>query len=220
MELLTRAVPGAVVVETPLRARPAFLDRDVDLCYIGSSTERGQAIAASALAPWRDEISARIDDGARILATGNAPELFGEYIDCGDGHRVECLGLFGVHAKRDMLNRYNGLFLGKYDNIDIVGFKSQFSHMWTDSEDDDEALFEVVRGAGRRPGDRREGLRRNNFMASYLLGPLLIVNPPFAKQLLRDMGADTNELPFERAAMDAYDARLREFRDPKTGFGG
>jgi CobQ-like glutamine amidotransferase family enzyme len=217
-ELLQRAMPDASVARTPPGKRPSFLDGGVDLVYMGSMTENGQAAAARALAPYRDEIERCIDDGVRFLVTGNAVELFGSHIDCGDDERLECLGIFDAWAKRDMSRRYNGLFLGKYGDIDIVGFMSRFSHLYCNAPAAPEALFEVVRGAGRRPGEGVEGLRRNNFTATYTLGPLLILNPPFTKRLLRDMGAHNAEIPFERAAMEAYEARLQEFSDPKTGF--
>jgi CobQ-like glutamine amidotransferase family enzyme len=213
--LLCGAVPGASAAYTALNSRPLFLDGGADIVYIGSMTERGQAMAARALAPYRGGISECVDGGVRFLVTGNALEVFGRYIDCEDGSRIECLGLFDVYAKRDVARRYNGLYLGNYGEIEIVGFTSRFSHLYGD---EDGALFETIRGVGRRPGERAEGLRRVNFMASYVLGPLLITNPLFAKELLRDMGAGVTELPFERAAMDAYNARLREFRNPKTGF--
>ena len=52
-------------------------------------------------------------------------------------------------------------------------------------------------------------------MATYLTGPLLVLNPPFTKQLLQDLGAE-GTLAFEEAAMEAYEARLAEFRDEKA----
>lgn len=54
-------------------------------------------------------------------------------------------------------------------------------------------------------------------MATYLTGPLLVLNPPFTKQLLQDLGAE-DTLAFEEAAMEAYEARLAEFRDEKRSY--
>lgn len=54
-------------------------------------------------------------------------------------------------------------------------------------------------------------------MATYLTGPLLVLNPPFTKQLLRELGAE-DTLAFEEAAMEAYEARLAEFRDEKRSY--
>ena len=65
---------------------------------------------------------------------------------------------------------------------------------------------------------KEEGIRVNNFMATYVIGPILVLNPPFAKYLLEKCGADSSDLAFEEAAMEAYDARVREYSDPSTGF--
>ena len=60
--------------------------------------------------------------------------------------------------------------------------------------------------------------KKNNFMGTYVIGPLLILNPPFTKRLLRDMGAGDVTLAFEKEAMEAYEARVKEYSDPNTGF--
>ena len=82
-------------------------------------------------------------------------------------------------------------------------------------------LFKKVRGVGidgkKQNSDMGEGVRINNFMATYLLGPLLILNPPFAKYLLSLLG-ETGKLPYEDVAMEVYETRLSEFKDPNRGF--
>ncbi|NLM84467.1 MAG: hypothetical protein GX189_07170 [Clostridiales bacterium] len=216
VEYLRRAVPEAEVVKTSLKARPRFLDGDVSLVYISSMTERAQLLARDALMPHLDALKAKIEDGMPVLATGNAMELFiREIVDEGGG-ATPMLGLFDLVARRAMERRYNGLYLGKFEDMDIVGFKSQFSHAF--GGEDVPALFETVRGAGRNPEEKREGIRCKNFMATYVLGPLLILNPPFARYMLRLIGAGDRPPAFEKAAMDAYELRLAEFKDAKRGF--
>ena len=53
----------------------------------------------------------------------------------------------------------------------------------------------------------------NNLLATALTGPLLVLNPPFTKALLRMMGAEDDALAFEEAAMEAYRVRVAEFSD-------
>jgi CobQ-like glutamine amidotransferase family enzyme len=214
-EYLLRALPDAEAVKTRVKARPAFADEDVALLYLGSMTESAQSLAFAALAPHRARLLELIDGGAVVLATGNALELFGEYIEDEDGTRHEALGIFPTHAKRKMMARYNSLYLGKLGEIDVVGFKSQFSHSYGENG---AGLFATARGAGLNPETPAEGLRRNNFMATYVLGPLLILNPPFLRYILGLLGAPDAPVPFEAAAMDAYALRLKEFSDPKRGF--
>ena len=52
-----------------------------------------------------------------------------------------------------------------------------------------------------------------NLLATALTGPLLVLNPPFTKALLRMMGAEDDALAFEEAAMEAYRVRVAEFSD-------
>ena len=40
---------------------------------------------------------------------------------------------------------------------------------------------------------------------------VLIMNPPFTRYLLRLLGAEPEELPFEAEAMEAYRRRLADF---------
>jgi CobQ-like glutamine amidotransferase family enzyme len=216
IEYLRRAVPEAEVVKTSLKTRPAFLDRDVSLVYLSSMTERAQILVRDAMTPHLDALKQKIEEGLPILATGNAMELFIREIQDEDGTKTPMLGLFDLQAKRTMERRYNALYLGRFEDMDILGFKSQFSHAY--GGEDVPALFETVRGAGRNPGETREGIRYKNFMATYLLGPLLVLNPPFTRLMLRLIGAGDRPVPFEKAAMDAYTLRLDEFKDPKRGF--
>ncbi|MDR2501756.1 MAG: hypothetical protein LBC78_00705 [Oscillospiraceae bacterium] len=207
---------GARVIETPLGAPPAFTRERVDLVYLGSMTERSQEYAIGALREYADALRARIASGGAIFATGNALELFCERI-MADGGEIAALGILPASARRFLPRRYNGLYLGSFEDIKIVGFNSRFSEIADGGGAP--SLFKTERGAGRdgRPLSD-EGFRVNNFLATYLLGPLLILNPPFTKKLLRSLGASICSLPFEDAAMASYEKRLREFSDPKTGF--
>ncbi len=202
---------GAELVGTPLGTEPAFASQETALVLIGATTERGQELARNALAPYLDALKRRTEAGGVTLATGNALELFGEYIDCDGGERIPMLGLFPIHSERRLHSRHNSFYLGRLDDMEVVGFKSQFGHSYGDNGT---GLFETVRGVGLNPGIMAEGLRRKNFMATYLIGPLLILNPPFTKYLQSLMGVSNPTLPFEEAAMDVYNTHRREFSDP------
>ena len=54
-------------------------------------------------------------------------------------------------------------------------------------------------------------------MATALIGPLLILNPPLCKWLLRQMGAE-DTLAFEDAAFASFNKRVAEFKEPGRGF--
>lgn len=233
---LKECLPDAEILHTSLQTRPRFLDEQVDLVYMGTTTENGQVLALEQLRFIRDEILQQIEAGTNFLITGNAMELFGEAIE-EDGEEVlRGLGVFPGIARRSSINRFNSLFLGTFepapakagpagandaDPIRVVGFKSQFGHMYgreSDKDLDHLALFTPQRGPGMNRYAEGEGIRINNFFATYVIGPLLILNPPFTKWFIRNqLGAEITELAFEAAAMDSYENRVKEYEDPKTG---
>ena len=208
---LKRCCPELEIVETDLKSKPAFLDGDVTLVFMGSTTEQGLQLAADALRPYREAIAEKVDAGQLFLATGNALDILGQYIDSDTAPRIEGLGLLDTHAEYHMMQRHNSYYVGKFEDMDIVGFKSLFGH----SHGTGEALFDTVKGVGRDGQEGSgEGFRRGGLMATYLIGPLLILNPPLCKWLLRQMGAPSDALAFEEAAMDSYRKRVAEFMEP------
>lgn len=232
---LKECLPNAQIIKTALQQRPAFLDEPVDLVYMGTTTEQGQILALEQMRFIRDGIFRRVEEGGNFLITGNAMELFGERIE-EDGEEVcRGLGLFPGIARRSSVNRFNSLFLGTFtpqaedgakaggsgEPIRIVGFKSQFGHMYGEDGDHDLdhlALFTPERGPGMNRYASGEGVRINNFLATYVIGPLLILNPPFTKWFIREqLGEKIETLAFENAAMDSYSNRVAEYADPKTG---
>lgn len=212
---LSRCCPALEIVETPLKTRPAFLDEDITLVYMGSATEKGLMLAVETLLPYKEEIQAKIDAGQLFLITGNAMDAFGQRVESDGDWHFDGLGLLPTRAQYTMMKRQNSFFLGTFDTesgpMDIVGFKSLFGHTYGAPEED--GLFTMVRGTGRNAKTALEGFRIHNFMATHLIGPLLILNPPFTKYLLLLMGCESTALAFEEAAFDSYRHRVEEFHE-------
>jgi CobQ-like glutamine amidotransferase family enzyme len=215
-KFLVRSCPKIEIVNTSLKSDPLFLTEKPSLIYMGCTTERGQEMVAAKLLPYKDRIINLIDDGALFFITGNAGELFGTHIEQENGESIECLGIFPIYSKRQMMSRYNSLYIGKFGNMDIVGFKNQFSHSYGDNSSC--YLFETTRGDGLNPGVKYEGIRKNNFFSTYVIGPLLVLNPPMAKHILSLMGVSEPHLEFEEECLDAYRTRVKEFSEPSRGF--
>lgn len=211
VQYLKRCCDEIEIVETDLKTRPRFLDEDIALVYMGSTTEQGLRLAADALRPLKAQIQAKLDAGQRILLTGNAQDIFLSRIESDKAPVIEGVGLLPGCARYQMMKRHNSFFLGRFEDIDIVGFKSLFGHTWDAGEDN--GWFTAERGIGRNPETAAEGFRIGNLLATYLIGPLLILNPPLCKWFLREMGLP-DALAFEAAAMDSYQKRVAEFREP------
>ena len=206
--------PDIDIVYTDNRTTPRFVTEPVEMLYLGSMPESKQLLAVERLKPYADRLRECIDNGMVVLATGNAMELFGEYIADGDT-RVPMLGLFPFHAKRNLSARHNSMFLGEFEDFRIVGYKSQFSFCHGAFEQT--PFVRVVGGVGNAPDDPFEGLHYRHFFATYLLGPLLVLNPLFTKYLLRLLGHD-DTLAFEAEAMEAYRFRLEHLEEEGVNF--
>ncbi|MCL2151966.1 MAG: hypothetical protein FWH57_03240 [Oscillospiraceae bacterium] len=215
-EFLRRSCPEIETVNTSLKSEPLFVSDKPDMIYMGSTTERGQELAVNKLIRYKDRIVELVDGGALFLMTGNAGELFGTHIQQEDGPDISCLGILPIYAKRQMMDRYNSLYLGKFGGMDVVGFKGQFSHSYGDNSGC--YFIETTRGDGLRPGVKNEGIRKNNLFTTYIIGPMLPLNPPLAKFFLSLMGVSEPKLEFEEECFDAYKTRVKEFSEPARGF--
>ena len=210
MKYLKKCLPDEQYIETLIDDEPAFVNQDVDFIYLGAMTEKTQERVILKLSKYKERIQELIDKNVIFLFTGNSLEILGKYIENEDGSKIEALGIFDVYAKRDMMNRHNSLFIGKYEDIEIVGFKSQFTMMYGNNEDC--YFLEVERGIGINKDSKFEGINKNNFFGTYLIGPLLILNPLFTKKILEKLGAQNTNVAFEDDVIAAYNARLEEFR--------
>ena len=213
-EYLARSC-GAEIVRTKLGERPRFTQEDIALVSLSGTTERGQEIVRDALRPWVEALDRRTEQGGVTLVTGNALEIFGEYILLDDGSKIPMLGRFPIHSERHLLSRYNALYLGELEGMKIVGFKGQFGHS---NGENGAGLFRTIRGAGLNPENPAEGIREGNLMMTYLLGPITVLNPPFTRYLLSLMGVEDPRPALEKTAMEVYERRVRDFEDPKRGY--
>lgn len=208
---LKKCLPEADIIETSINQTPSFVSQDVNMIYLGPSTEKQQEIIISKLQPYKDRIMELIEKNVVFLFTGNSLEILGKYIENEDKSKVECLGIFDVYAKRDMLHRKNSNIIGKYEDIEIVGFKSQFTMMYGDNSE--QYFTKLETGMGINKDTNLEGIKKNNFIGTYIIGPILILNPLFTKKIIKMMGVEEPKLAFEKDVMSAYEARLKEFHE-------
>lgn len=211
MIYLEKTLPQAEFIRTPIGGTVRFTEEKIDLVYMGPMTERMQARVIERLRPLKEKIRAAIESGTVFLFTGNALEVFGDYIENEDGSRIECLGLYRLFAKRDMMHRHNSDFEGTFEGETVMGFKTQFTMAYT--PDESLGLFKKVKGVGLNRKAAWEGIRLHNFFGTYLVGPILVMNPPFTKYLLRLLGAGDVPLAFEKENMEAYAQRKKDFAE-------
>ena len=192
---------------------PLFVSEKPDLVLLGAMSERMQVKVMDRLWLYRDRIKELIDQGAFFLITGNAFDLFGEGIEKEDGSFLKGLGIYPFIAKENLRSRHNSLVLGRFENFDIVGFKTQFTQLYPKT--DLPYWLKMERGTGYQVGASYEGIHQKHFYGTNCVGPLLIMNPHFTLYLLNELGIEISELPYMDAMLDAYYKRLQEFRNPK-----
>lgn len=213
---LQATLPDAEFIYTKLTDTPYFVNNDPDIIYIGCMSESIQRRVITKLLPYRDRINQLIDAGVPILATGNAGEIFTKSIEyVTENITTEALGIFDLTVRTDLFKRHNSMVLGQLDDIQIVGFRSQFSFAYGDNTKN--YFVKCIRGIGISPDSKLEGMRKNNLICTNLLGPILPLNPLFCEYLLRLAGCNSSAA-YRNSAMTAYEQRLKEFNDPKVKF--
>lgn len=216
MEYFRKCLVEDEFIDTALDEEPRFVSEDVDFIYLGPMTERTQEKIIKKFMPYKKRIAELIDKGTTFLFTGNAMEILGQYIIDDDGSKIEALGLFDFYAKRDLMHRHNSNFLGEFSGSEIMGFKTQFTMSYPVSgksgnkKDVPEPFMTVKKGVGMNKKSKLEGIHRNNFYGTYIIGPILIMNPEFTKMLLKGMGA-SEKLAFEDEVIEAYRVKLDDF---------
>ena len=213
---LQQCLPEAELIRTALPQTPYFAEHTPDLIYMGAMSEHTQRMAIKALLPYKDRLAALIEAGAVMLFTGNAGEVLMKRISyVTEKIETEALGLLDFTVKTDWFTRYNGKVIGAFEDITVVGFRSQFSMVFGDNAQN--YFVKAERGIGINKETQLEGVRKNNLFVTALLGPILPNNPLFTEYLTALAGAP-GKAAFREQAMAAYEQRVKEFRDPQTEF--
>ncbi len=201
--------------ETALNDVPAFVNEEVKLIYLGPMTENNQIRVMERLEPYRNRIEELIDKGTVFISTGNSYEIFGKRITDTNGASTPCMGMMDFTVSRDFLHRESGLIMGTWKDLEIVGFKATFTSVYPGSGLD--TFVNVTKGLTMNPESSCEGIVKNNFFGTALLGPMLILNPLFTKRIFETAGIDTSGIPFYKEMVDAYNIRVNEFKQSRIG---
>lgn len=156
---------------------------DLDVLYIGAGTEYNQLLALNTLLKYKDELNQMVMNNKYILSTGNSIELFGKTIKQ-NNNEIKALGLFDYITERTS-KRIVSECVFKYDEIEdkILGFENHQGHILGVIN----PLFTVEKGFASNTQSLSEGIRKNNFFGTYLIGPLLVRNPKLLEKLCKDI---------------------------------
>ena len=203
---LTLAGYDVEICETSLFDEPKFVNENVDILLIGPCQEKHQLVEIETLKKYREAIATRIENGGEILATGNAFEIFGDYIEDAKGEKHDCLKFFPYYAKQFSRLRYNDCSVGEFNGMQITGFKNLLSHSYGENPC---PFLTMKTGAGMNKETKIEGVHKNNLFATYHTGPILPLNPRFTDYLIKLVDSEYVgvELKYET---QAYESRIKE----------
>ena len=178
---------------------------DYDFIYIGTGLNESYSIVLEDLKRYKDDLIKYIDANKFILATGNALDLFSDLKILNFKSVKEDFRIIGEQVyTTDLIKNY------------VIGFQNRDTVIKEYSET---PLFKVTTGTGFAPNNKNEGIRKNNFYGTYLLGPLLIRNPYlleyFTKSLLKSKNLKYKAMIHD-TAYQAYDAYLKNFINKDT----
>ena len=156
---------------------------NIDIFYIGAGTEQNILIALETLKKYKDELNQMLVDNKFIIATGNAIELFGKTINNGE-NIIETLSLIDFETTKTD-KRIVSECVFNYDKTDskILGFENHQGKITGIKA----PLFTVEKGFGSDLNSKKEGIRKNNFFGTYLLGPILARNPELLENLCHEI---------------------------------
>lgn len=173
---------------------------DYDFIYIGTGLDESYPIVLEDLKKYKEDLSKYIDANKFILVTGNALDLFSDLKILKFKSVKEDFRIIGEQVyTTDLIKNY------------VIGFQNRDTVIKEYSET---SLFKVTTGTGFAPNNKNEGIRKNNFYGTYLLGPLLIRNPYllecFTKNLLKSKNIKYKAMSHD-TAYQAYDTYLKNF---------
>ena len=199
---LKENLSNSTIVETRVNEVPYFVNHNVDMLYMGSASEAKQSMIIDRLKPYKDRIIELINQDKMFLLTGNSLEIFAKNI-YEKGIVINTgLAILDVEVERNYQKRVNSIFKGKYQDLTILGFQSQFDSYKSNME----PLFEMEYGINSFSKKHFEGVKYKNLIATTLLGPLLILNPEFSLKIL-----NMTELKYQSQLFSAYNKRLEDF---------
>lgn len=221
---LRACLPEATFVETTHDDTPYFAEHTPSLILLCGMSEAQQVNTIALLRPYRERLESLVEAGVPMLFTGSAPEVLGTKIVNPDGSETPALTLFDFVTHCNIPERYHDVVIGglldadgSSCGVDVVGFKIQFTQVEKGSGFDGCPFCHNEVGFGLNKQTKAEGFRKNNLMATWLIGPLLPLNPDFTRYLLDLIGETDAKLAYEADVRAAYEERLRTFHLPGMG---
>ncbi len=180
-----------------------------DFVYMGAGTEENQRLALKHLMKYKDEVKDAINRGTFFLITGNSLELFGKCIIDKHEKKIRTVQAFDFYTKEENFRMVDeALVKAKFLKSYIIGFQNQGSVI----KSNENIMFEVLKGIGSFPNSKIEGVHKNNFYGTYLIGPILVRNPELLKYMVKKLVTSKKaDFKFKRFNLTLENKAYQEF---------
>jgi hypothetical protein len=161
-----------------------------DIFYLGSGSKENFELVLNDIKKYHKDIKNAIAQNKFFIVTGNSLDLFGKYYVDLNGNEHKCLDVLDYDSHETDF-RIVGEQTFKFHNLEdvIIGFQNRNCVLKNVNEPH---LFEVDDGTGYLPKSNYEGILKNNFYGTYLLGPILARNPHFTEYIVKKIVNNKN----------------------------
>ena len=182
-----------------------------DIFYLGCGSNESFKLVLENIKQYKEAIKKAIKDNKFFIVTGTSLNLFGKsYLDL-DKKNINTLNILNYHSEEvnyRIVDEQDFSFHNLED--DVIGFQNRNTIL---TDVDELHLFEVIKGCGYLPDSKYEGITKNNFYGTYLLGPILVRNPHFTEYLVKKI-MESKNLPYHEYQNEietkAYQVYLNE----------
>jgi len=129
-----------------------------------------------------EQLRAYVEKGGYVLGIGTSGMMFGKEVKREDGTVLEGLGLLDMTATERHLVWGDDLLLRVCDTRhELIGVQIMMADVQTT-----QPFGKVIYGYGNN-GGKDEGARYKNLIYTNCVGPVLVKNPWFTEQILKDI---------------------------------
>ena len=183
-----------------------------DFIYLGSGTEENLNLVANDIKKYEDDIRKYIEKNRLLLATGNSLDLFGKYIKLKNDTKISTLDIFNFFAKENDKRIVGEVMFSMGSIKQLIGFFNFQNILQEEVVKNYSNLFVISKTIGFESKKIEEGIMKNNFYGTHIIGPILARNPEilryFISRLIEnvDIQLDTFKIDtdFEQKARENF----------------
>ncbi len=145
---------------------------NIDFMLLGGGFENEVALVVQYLQPIKEKLREKIIDGLPFLVTTSSYPVIGKIYEDSYHNINEGLGLLDIQATYQDEAMVGNVLIENSKFDEVIGFVNHYHEV----EHNYETLGDVILGFGNTKTNKSEGLIYNNFIATFMSGPLLVMN--------------------------------------------